>query len=146
MISSRLAKKWQQPYSRTCGYDNIQIAITLMRTKHQCIRGSRVPAHWISVKHLQWEDSTGLKKFRQERLKNPRTVNISRNFTQPLICPGRPKRIKIKQSGHQIAARRTEPTPSDTLHTTDDRCGLPGNYPYLNIYMVIHPSVWRIMH
>ena len=27
---------------------------------HQCIRKSRVPAHWIRVQCLQWEDGAGL--------------------------------------------------------------------------------------
>ena len=45
IISSRLATKWRQPYSRTCGYVKIRIAITLVRATHWCIRVSRVPAH-----------------------------------------------------------------------------------------------------
>ena len=52
-ISSRLATKWRQPYSRTCRYFKIRIAITLVRATQQCIRGSRVPAHRISVQRLQ---------------------------------------------------------------------------------------------
>ena len=48
-IASRLATKWKQPYSMTCGYVKSRVAITLVRANHRCIRGSRVPAHRISV-------------------------------------------------------------------------------------------------
>ena len=33
-ISTRLAKKWQQLYSRTCGYIKIWIANTLVQVAH----------------------------------------------------------------------------------------------------------------
>ena len=51
--ASRLASKWRQSYSKMCGYVNIRIAITLVRATHWCIRGSRVPAHRISVQRPQ---------------------------------------------------------------------------------------------
>ena len=63
-IASRLASKWKQPYSKTCGYVKIRIAITLVRATHWCIQGSQVPAHKISVQILQWEDGAGLALFR----------------------------------------------------------------------------------
>ena len=63
-IASRLASKWKQPYSKTCGYVKSRIAITLVRSTHRCIRGSRVPAHKISVHRRQWEDGAGLALFR----------------------------------------------------------------------------------
>ena len=59
-IASCLATKWRQPYSRTCVYDKINISNTLLRATHRCIRGSRVPAHHISVQLPQWEDGPGL--------------------------------------------------------------------------------------
>ena len=52
-ISSHLATKWRQPYSRACIYVNIRVIITLVQATHRCIRGSRVPAHKISVQCLQ---------------------------------------------------------------------------------------------
>ena len=55
-ISSRLATMLWQPYLRTCGYVKSRIAITLVRSTHRFIRGSRVPAHRISVQRPQWED------------------------------------------------------------------------------------------
>ena len=55
-IASRLATKWKNSYSKTCGYVKRRIAITLVRATHRCIRGSRVPAHRISVQRPQWED------------------------------------------------------------------------------------------
>ena len=63
-IASRLATKWRQPYSKTCGYVNSRVAITLVRATHRCIRGSCVPAHRISVQQPQWEDGAGLNLFR----------------------------------------------------------------------------------
>ena len=54
-ISSRLASKWRQSYSKMCGYIKRRIAITLVRATHQYIRGSRVHAHTISVQRRQWE-------------------------------------------------------------------------------------------
>ena len=63
-ISSRLAKKWQKPYSRTYGYVKSSIVITLVRSTHWCIRGSRVPAHRKSVQLPQREDSARLNIFR----------------------------------------------------------------------------------
>ena len=59
-IASCLATKWWHTYSRTFGYVKIMIAITLVQATHQCIRGSRVPAHKISVQSLQWEDGAGI--------------------------------------------------------------------------------------
>ena len=55
-LSIRLARKWRQPYSRTCRYFKSRISTTLVRAKHRYIRGSRVPAKKISVQRLQWED------------------------------------------------------------------------------------------
>ena len=63
-IASSLASKWKQPYSKNCGYVKSRIAITLMRATHRCIRGSRVPAHKISVQRPQWEDGAGRALFR----------------------------------------------------------------------------------
>ena len=59
-LASRLATKWNQYNSKTCGYVKSRIAITLVRATHCCIRGSQVPAHWISVQRPQWEDDAGL--------------------------------------------------------------------------------------
>ena len=53
-IASRLATKWRQPYSKTCGYVKSRIFITLVCAIHRCLRGSRVPVHRISVQRPQW--------------------------------------------------------------------------------------------
>ena len=63
-IASHLPTKWRQPYSRTCGYIKSRVAITLVRATHRCIRGSRVPAHKISVQRPQWENGARLNLFR----------------------------------------------------------------------------------
>ena len=38
-ISIRLAQKWKEIYSCTCGYVKIRVAITLVRATHNCILG-----------------------------------------------------------------------------------------------------------
>ena len=63
-IASRLATKWRQPYSKMCGYIKSRMAITLVRATHRCLRGSRVPAHRISVEQPQLEDEAGINFFR----------------------------------------------------------------------------------
>ena len=63
-LASCLATRWKQSYSKACGYIKSRIAITLLRATHLYIRGSRVPAHRISVQRPQWEDAAGLNLFR----------------------------------------------------------------------------------
>ena len=63
-LASCLATKWKQPYLNTCGYVKSRIVITLVRATHRCIRGSRVPTHWISVQQPHWEYVTGFNIFR----------------------------------------------------------------------------------
>ena len=63
-IASRLAQKWQQPYSITYGYVKSRIAITFVQATNRCIRGSMVPVYRISVQQPQWEDGAGLNLFR----------------------------------------------------------------------------------
>ena len=64
MLASRMATKWKQSYSKTCGYIKSRITITLVHATHRCIRGSLVLAHRISVKRPQWEDGAKLNFFR----------------------------------------------------------------------------------
>ena len=54
ILDSRLATKWKQHHSKTCGYVKSRIAITLVRTTHSCIQGSLVPEYWVSVQRPQW--------------------------------------------------------------------------------------------
>ena len=63
-IASCLTSKLKQPYSQTCGYVTSTVANTMVQATHRCIRGSRVPAHRISVQRPQWEDGAGLALFR----------------------------------------------------------------------------------
>ena len=63
-IASRLATKWRQHYSNTCGYVKSRVAITLVRATHRCLHRSRVPAHRSSVQRPQWEYGAGLNLFR----------------------------------------------------------------------------------
>ena len=63
-LASCLATKCKQPYSKTCGYVKIRIAITLVQSTNLCIRGSQLPSHRISLQRPQWEDGAGLNLFR----------------------------------------------------------------------------------
>ena len=63
-LASRLASKWEQTYSKICGYITIMIAITLVCATQRRIQGSRVPAHRISVQRPQGEDGAGINLFR----------------------------------------------------------------------------------
>ena len=54
ILSIRLATKWYQPYSSTCGYFKSRVSITLVQATHRCIRGSRGGAHNINFQRLQW--------------------------------------------------------------------------------------------
>ena len=63
-IASRLATKWKQSYSKTCGYVKSRISITLVRATYRCIRGSWVPSHLNSLQRPQWKDGAGLNLFR----------------------------------------------------------------------------------
>ena len=63
-IAIRLVTKWQKPYSRTCRYIKSIIVITVVWATHWYIRGSRVPAHKISVQRPHWEYGAGINLFR----------------------------------------------------------------------------------
>ena len=63
-LASRLATKWKQSYSKTCGYVKSRIAINLVCATHCCIQGSWVPAHRVSVQRPQCEDGAGRNLFR----------------------------------------------------------------------------------
>ena len=64
-VSALLADKWSKPYATVCGYVNARMSITITRAAHHlCIRGSRIPASWISNKHPFWEDAAGLGLFK----------------------------------------------------------------------------------
>ena len=63
-LAIRLTTKWKKSYSKMCGYVKSRVAITFVRATHRCIRGYRVPAHWISIQRPQWEDDAGLNLFR----------------------------------------------------------------------------------
>ena len=62
-ITSHLAKKWKEPYSRTYGYVKSRMAITLVSSTYRCIRGTRVPVPQIRVPRFQWEYGAGLHLF-----------------------------------------------------------------------------------
>ena len=53
-IDSRLKTEWKEPYSRTSGCMKSRFAITLIRSPHRCMWGSRVLSSQIGVKRLQW--------------------------------------------------------------------------------------------
>ena len=63
-FSSSLDTKWNQHYSKMCGYVKSRIVIIFVCATHCCIRGFRVLTHQISVQWPQWEDGAGLNLFR----------------------------------------------------------------------------------
>ena len=73
-IAIRLARKWQQPYSRKCIYAKNSIVITLVQSTHRCIRGSSVSSHRISIQVLQWEDSSSLNFFQYSHWGKPQPI------------------------------------------------------------------------
>jgi hypothetical protein len=42
-LSTKLAKKWQKPYSQVFRYINTRLSIAIVRTTHLCLGGSQVP-------------------------------------------------------------------------------------------------------
>ena len=67
--------------------------ITSVRAIHLCIRGSRVPAHKISVQRLQWEDMAGLALF-QVRAPHHHEPPPPHPTPPPALCPNCIKTIK----------------------------------------------------
>ena len=63
-LASRLADKWQKPYSSVMGYVKARLSIALVRAVHLTIMGSRVPATKIARKRPLWEGAAGLALYR----------------------------------------------------------------------------------
>ncbi len=57
-LASRLSAKWKRAYSEVCGFVRSRLAITLVRTTSQCLRGARDPTARAS--HATWETGAGL--------------------------------------------------------------------------------------
>ena len=55
----KLAEKWYRPYSQTVNFVKIRLAISLVRAKNRCLRGSRIPIGRISHR-VDWEVGAGL--------------------------------------------------------------------------------------
>ena len=62
-LAKKLSLKWSRPYSRTVSFVRTRFAISLVRAKNRCIRGSRIPTNIIS-RRIDWEDGAGLGLFR----------------------------------------------------------------------------------
>ena len=63
-LSSKLAKKLSRPYSVVRGYVNARLSLAIVRTRHLCLRGSRVPAGTMSYRRPIWDDDGALALFR----------------------------------------------------------------------------------
>ena len=57
-LASRLSAKWKRAYSEVCGFVRSRLAITLVRTTRQGLRGARDPTARAS--HATWETGAGL--------------------------------------------------------------------------------------
>ena len=58
-LAQRLSKKWHRPHSRTVGFIRSRFAISLVRAKNRCLRGSHIISNSIS-RRIDWEDGVGL--------------------------------------------------------------------------------------
>ena len=58
-LSMKLAEKWHRPYSQTVSFVKTRFAISLVRAKNRCIRGSRIPTG-IICNRVDWDDGAGL--------------------------------------------------------------------------------------
>ena len=104
-LTSHLATKWNQSYSKTCGYVKSSIAISLVRATHRCIQGSWVPVHWISVQRPQWEDVAGLNLFRSAR-QGPHNQPTPPDTSIPLIQPPTTKNHQWQSRERTTQGRR----------------------------------------
>ena len=61
-LAKALAEKWEQSYSRVCGWLKSRIGIAIARATHRYLRGSRINRNTMSLPHSQptWEDGAGL--------------------------------------------------------------------------------------
>ena len=80
-ITSRLATKWKQSYSKTCGYVKSRIAINLVRTTHHYMQGSWVTAHRISV---QKRGSTSLGSTSGKQTPDPLPLQQTQTLQNPI--------------------------------------------------------------
>ena len=87
IIASYLTTKWRQTYSRTCGYVQSRVAITLVRDIHWYIQGYRLTAHKISVQIPQWEDGAGLNLFQLSVSRYPKTRQCPHSSPNHLSIP-----------------------------------------------------------
>jgi len=58
-LSTKIADKWHRLYSQTISFVKARFAISLVRAKNRCFRGSRIPTGRISHR-VDWEDGAGL--------------------------------------------------------------------------------------
>ena len=56
-LAGKLATKWSRPYSVVKSYVNTRISISLVRSMHRCLRGTRIPAPQISNPCFYWHES-----------------------------------------------------------------------------------------
>ena len=56
-ISMKLAEKWHWSYSQTVSFVKTRFAISLVRAKNRCLRGSRIPTGRLSHR-VTWKDGT----------------------------------------------------------------------------------------
>ena len=58
-IAMKLARKWSRPYSQVVSFVKTRFAISLVRTKNRCLRGSRIRPEAMSFR-VQFDDGAGL--------------------------------------------------------------------------------------
>jgi hypothetical protein len=63
-IAQELSKKWSQPFSSVTSYVYSRISLSLVRSTHMCLRGSRVPVSRMSSSFFSYDESEGLYHLR----------------------------------------------------------------------------------
>ena len=58
-IAMKLARKWSRPYSQVVSFAKTRFAISLVRAKNRCLRGSRIRPEAMSFR-VQFDDGAGL--------------------------------------------------------------------------------------
>ena len=58
-LTMKLAEKCHRPYYQTVSFVKSRFAVSLVRTKKRCIRGSTISTNRISHR-VDWEDGAGL--------------------------------------------------------------------------------------
>ena len=137
-------KKWEEPFSHTCGYVKSRVAITLVRTTQRCIRRGQ----GYGVLHQRDPPPVGRRQGPPTLLVRRRTHPILFNLTPPsFLSPSSRGTPKRREQGTLTVARLLachgtvlshwggDPSPSPPPPGTYKYYKSPNLTPLLNIYI-----------